>query len=178
VCRPQVGGLHPPNTVTQLLQARQNLFRVGTGIDLGKGLCDPALFVDQIRDAAGKTGVAGAVGFAQYRLCITQQRKLETVPIGKGFVGLNRIKTHAENLYIVLHERVIMVTEPVPFRRSSPRIGFGVKPEQHFLAPKVCQGHRGAVVGSGRKLRGLDTGFKHLRSPQHGTHAMPNERQP
>lgn len=161
----QVGHFHPQTLPVSLLQARQNLFRVGTRTDLGKGLFDPSLFVDQIRDTAGKTGVASAIGFSQHRLSITQQRKLETVPIGKGLVRLNPIKTHAENLHIVLHERVIIVTELVPFRRSSPRIGFRVKPEQYFLAPKVRQRHRRAVVGSDRKLRGLDTGFKHRGSP-------------
>jgi hypothetical protein len=133
----QAGGFHPLTLHIPLLQARQNLFRVRRGTDLGKGPFDPALFVDQIRETAGKTGVASAVSLAQYRLGITQQRKLETVLIGKGLVRLNPIKTHAENLYIVLDEHVIMVTEPVPFRRSSPRARFGVKPEQHFLAPKV-----------------------------------------
>jgi hypothetical protein len=88
-----VGHFHPQTLPVPLLQARQNLFRVGTWTDLGKGLFDPALFVDQIRDTAGKTGVASTIGFSQHCLSITQQRKLETVPIGKGLVRLNPIKT-------------------------------------------------------------------------------------
>jgi len=56
----QVGCFHPQTLPIPLLQARQNLFRVGTGTDLGKGLCDPALGRDQHDRQRGRaSAVAG-----------------------------------------------------------------------------------------------------------------------
>ena len=98
---------------------------------------DHPILINKIRNTAGKTGTASPIRVTHARFCVAQQRKLKSIALGKGLVRLYGIKTNAQNLDVVPDKRVVVVTEPVPFRRSAPSIRLGIKPEHNFFAPEV-----------------------------------------
>lgn len=106
-------------------------------VDLREGMGDQAVLIDHIRDPAWEPGVTGPIGFAEDVIGIAEEGVGKVVVLGKGFVGLNRIKTGAENLHIVLRKRVVEVAEPAPFGCSTTGTGFGIKPQHDFCAAQL-----------------------------------------
>lgn len=106
-------------------------------VDIGKCVGDDALSIDDIRNAASEAGIPCAIGFAEDIFGVTEQGELKTELFGKRFIGCNTVKACAQNLNIVTHKRVVVVTEPVPFPRSTGGAGFGVKPQHDFLATQL-----------------------------------------
>ena len=68
---------------------------------------------------------------------IAQEREAEASIVGKGSVGLDRIKAHAENLHVALREGVIESEEPAPFGGSPSGTGFGVKPQDNLFSMEI-----------------------------------------
>lgn len=126
---------------------------------------DHTRFIDDIRDAAGKAGIPCPIGLAEHILGVAKQWELKTELLGKCSIGFNAIKARTQNLNIVVYERVIVVTEPVPLPRSTGGVGFGVKPQDNFLTSQLRQGYRGAIVRQDGKIRRLCPNLKHHRSP-------------
>lgn len=62
-------------------------------IDAGKGVGDHPCFINDVGDAAGTTGVSGAIGFTQNAIGVAEQGELKTVFVGKRLIGLHAIKT-------------------------------------------------------------------------------------
>ena len=110
------------------LHAGQHFLGVGARVDPGKAMGDDAVRIDDVGDPAGKTSPPGAIRLAQDMVRIVQQREGKASVGGEGFVVFDRVKTGPENLHVALRESVMEVTEPAPFGRSSPRIGFGINP--------------------------------------------------
>ena len=101
---------------------------MGSRADAGKDVGDDPVFIHQVGDATGKAPCTGAIDFAQHMLGIAQQRKLKAGLCCKSLVRRNPVKARTKNLHVVCHKGVIVVTEPVPFRRSAAGAGFGIKP--------------------------------------------------
>jgi hypothetical protein len=126
---------------------------------------DHPYLINEVGDAAGIAGVPCTIRFAQDALGVTEQGKLKTSFLGKRFVDLGAIKTRAQNLNVVADKGIVLVTEPVPFPRSTASVGLGVKPQHDFLTAQPRQCHRGAVVRHNGKIRRLRPNFKHPTSP-------------
>ena len=122
-------------------------------VDLREGMGDQAVLIDHIRDPAWEPGVTGPIGFAEDVIGIAEEGVGKVVVLGKGFVGLNRIKTGAENLHIMLRKRVVEVAEPAPFGGSTPGAGFGIKPQHDFFAAQFREAYGGAIMGRDGELR-------------------------
>jgi len=106
-------------------------------VDLRKDVSDGAALINNIGDAARKTGVPSPVGFAQDMVHIAQEREAEAGIVGKGSVVFDRIKAHAENLHVALREGVIEDEEPAPFGSSPAGAGFGIKPQDDLFATEI-----------------------------------------
>ena len=110
-----------------------------TRVNLRKDVGDDAVLINDIRDAARKTGAPSPIRFAQDMVRIAQQREAKAGIIGKGFVVFDRIKTHAENLHVALREGVIEGEEPAPFGGSPTGAGFGIKPQDDLFATEIAK---------------------------------------
>ena len=114
---------------------------------------DDAVRIDDVSDPAGKTSPPGAIRLAHDMVGVAQQWKGQAGSGSEGMIVFDRVKTGPENLYVALREGIIEVTEPVPFGRSSPGIGFGIKPQDDLLAAEICQAHSRTIMRGDRKIR-------------------------
>ena len=131
---------------------------MGARIDSGKGMADDAVRINDVGNAAGKTSLPGTIRLAHDMIGVAQQWKGQAGSGGEGVILFDRVKTGPENLYIALRESIIEVTEPVPLGRSSPGIGFGIKPQNDLLAAEICQAHGVALVFESDRIRVLPVG--------------------
>ncbi len=107
------------------------------GIDLRKGVRDDAVLINDIANPAGKAGVPGAIRLAEHVVGIAEQGERKVTLVGECLICLNGVEACPENLHVVLCKGVVMVTEPVPFGRSTPGVGLGIKPQRHLFAPQL-----------------------------------------
>jgi hypothetical protein len=118
-------------------QVGEDFRRMTPRADRFVGFQNVALFVDQITDAFGKAGfsiVTRAVGKANRAVSIAQQYEGETILLSEGGILCHRIKADTEHFDISRLEFADLIAEPATFRCSSRCVGFGIKPQQHFLA--------------------------------------------
>lgn len=107
------------------------------GIDLRESVRNDAVFVNDVGDAAGVAGIPRAISLAQRVIGVAEQRIGKTEFLGKRLVFFHRIKAYPEDLDVVLRKRIVVVTEPVPFGRSTTGVGFWVKPQHHLFASQL-----------------------------------------
>jgi hypothetical protein len=113
------------------------------------GFCDFALLVNDVTDPFGvaRLGViARAVGEADGTGGVAEKRIGELIFLGKGRVVGHRVETHAQDFDVATMEFVDLVAEPAAFRRSARGVGFGVKPEEHFLPSQTRESQGVAFV--------------------------------
>ena len=132
---------------------------------------DHAMLIDNVGNAAGKPSASGAIRLTHDMIGVAQQWEGKAGSGGEGVIRFDRVKTGPENLHVTLREGIIEVTEPAPFGGSSPRIGFGIKPQDHLLATEIRQAHGGTIMCGDSKIRRLCPDCQHLRPPQE--HAKP-----
>lgn len=131
-----------------------------------------AVLIHDVRNPTGKTRLPCPISFSQHMVRIAQEPEGETMTVGKGFIVGDSIETRPQNVRVTLSKSVMEVTEPVPFRSSATSVGFGIKPQHHFLTQQVGQTHHGAIVCRHSKIRGLGTNSQHVWSPQQPTDSM------
>jgi hypothetical protein len=119
------------------LHAGEHFLGVRARIDLRKNVGDDAVLINDVGDAARQTGAPSPIGFPQDVVRIAQERETEASIVGKGSVGLDRIKAHAKNLHIALREGVIEGEEPAPFGGSPAGAGFRIKPQDNLFATEI-----------------------------------------
>jgi hypothetical protein len=107
------------------------------GIDLRKGMRNDAVFVNDVSDTAGIARIPRTIGLTQDMIRITEQRIGKAEFISKRLVCFYRIKAYPKNLDMVLRKRIVVVTEPVPFGRSTTSVGFRIKPQYHLFATQI-----------------------------------------
>lgn len=125
---------------SDLLQRGKQFLRVFAGVHLSVDLQDFALFIDNIGDAFGIPGIrrlAGAVFHADVTCRVAQKRVREAELLCKCRVFFHCVKADPEYLHILLVVILDSVAEPATFGGSTGCVRFGVKPEDHFLAPIV-----------------------------------------
>jgi hypothetical protein len=140
-------------------------------------MANDAMLIDDVRDAAGKPHAPGAIRPAHDMIGVAQQWEGKTDSGGEGVILFDRVKTGPENLHVALREGIIEVTEPAPFGRSSPGIGFGIKPQDHLLAKEICQAHGGTIMRGDGKIRCRGPDCQHLRPPQEHAKPMSEQRE-
>ena len=131
-------------------------------------LGDLSFFIDHVGDAAGVlvfAGIAGAVGQADLALRVAEQREREVELLREAPVVGRRVEADAEDAGVLAAVLVDEVPEPGPFLRSTGCVGFGVEPEDYFLAAQILKANVVAFVIDDVEVRGLLTGFEHLSLP-------------
>lgn len=134
-------------------------------------MADDAVRINDVGNAAGETSLPGTIRLAHDMIGVAQQWKGQAGSGGEGVILFDRVKTGPENLHVALREGIIEVTEPVPLGRSSPGIGFGIKPQNDLLAAEICQAHGGTIMRGDGKIRCRGPDCQHLWPPQE--HAKP-----
>ena len=114
---------------------------------------DDAVLINDVGDAARKTGAPSPIRFAQDMVRVAQEREAEAGAGSEDFIVFDRIKTGPENLDMALREGVIEGVEPTPFGGSPPGVGFGIKPQDHFFPTEICQAYTGAIMRRHGKIR-------------------------
>jgi hypothetical protein len=147
--RPSPGASHHPlphaGQGTEQLQTRQLFVRVILRVDFRVRLRDPAVLVDQIRDAARVfilRALGRAVGDADRAIRVGDQRERELVFCGeRGVVG-RLVEADADDLRVLLFVFRGEVPEPGTLCLSAGCVGFRIEPE-HDLAPaQIAQPQR------------------------------------
>lgn len=117
-------------------EIRQHLRWMVLGTHRIVGFCDLALLVNDVTDPFGIASlgvIARAVGEADGTGGVAEKRIGKLIFLGEGRVVGHRVETHAQDFDVASMEFVDLVAEPAAFRRSARGVGFGVKPEEHFL---------------------------------------------
>ncbi len=120
-----------------LLHAGEHFLGMRTRVDPRKYVGNDAVLINDIGDAACKTGAPGPIRFAQNMVRIAEEREAEAGAVSKGLIVFDRIKTCPENLHVTPCEGVIEGEEPAPFGGSPPGVGFGIKPQNHLFAAEI-----------------------------------------
>ncbi len=147
---------------------RQHLGAVCGRAHLLNCVCDPALFVDYVRNPAGKSGgffVTRGVGQAHLSLGVAQERKSVTTLFSEGSVFLGRVEAATENLNVFFFEIADSVTESVSLERSTGGVRFRVEPKDDFLSSVVRQSDRRSIVRRDFEVRCLASWLEHLALP-------------
>ena len=130
-------------------------------------LCDDAVLVDHVCDAAGvfvRGLFGGAVGEAEFVIGVAEEREGEVELLREGGVLLLRVEADAEDdgvLCVVLRDEV---PEPGTLDRSAGCVGLRIKPEHDLFAAQVAQADRVAVVVGGLEIGGRISGLQHVRT--------------
>ena len=127
-------------------------------------LGDPALFVDQIRDALRVLvlrGLSGAVRETDLAFRVAEEGKREVELAREGVVVFGRVEADAEDLGIFCEVLRVEVPEPGTLARSARSVGLRIEPEHDLLSAQVAEPDAFAVVIEDIEVRGLFTGLEH-----------------
>jgi hypothetical protein len=157
-----------------LLYAGEHFLGMRTRVHPSKDVGDAAVLINDVGDAAGKTGAPSTIRCAQDMRCVAEEREAEAKTGSEDFIVFNRVKAGPENLHVALREGVIEGVEPAPFGAASPGVGFGIKPQDHLFAAEICQAHGGAIMRRHGKIRRLGLDCKQLWPSQDQTKSVPD----
>ncbi len=127
---------------------------------------DDPLLVDHEGDSRGISlidRIAGAVGDGDPAAGVAEQWEGVAELFGKGLVVFDAVEARAQDLNVLFVESFLLVTEPVPFDRSTRGIGFWIEPEDDFLSSIVRQLDGGSVMRGDFEVRSIAPYFQHTR---------------
>src|SRR5215467_10020331 len=124
-------------------------------IDLPIGLGDPTFGIDHVGNALrvlSRRLVAGAVGYSDRSVGVTQQLEREVELLCKVAILFDGVKAHAEYFGILGGVFLDSITESFSLSRSARCVGLWIKPHYDGLAPLPCQADIFSRVGADGEL--------------------------
>jgi hypothetical protein len=154
--------------IPKLPRVLEHLLRVIRGLHLGIDLQDLSLLVDQARDPFRVSRlriVASSISETELAVGVTEQREGEVELLREGRVVRFGVEARPEDRDVLVDKLAGSVTEPVALDGSAGGVGFGVEPEEHFLAAEVAERDGLAFVAADREIGCELAGSQHRKPP-------------